>query len=865
MYKRKIYGLISFLFCVTLNVNAQILKGKVTDNEGNSISGAVVFIREASQGIATDSRGAFQINLKNGSYTIEFSSLGYEKKSVKMVIDKPLDSITVSLNETVYELSEVVISARHEDPAYFIMRKAIAMAPYYLHQVKSYESEIYLKGSMKLNKMAKWIESRVDEMKVIKGSLFLMESHNEVIFTSPDKYEQKVIAATSSFPKDMTDEDSPMQLARANIYAPTVRGWISPLSPSAFTCYRFKLEGKTTEDEHVINKIRVEPKKQSPLLLSGWLYIVNDSWNVQNMEMTASMFGIHERFTVNYSEVKPSVFLPVAYNIYDSIAVGLIGLNAEVKYYSSVKYRNVEVNETSVTVLPDENIAVNTNDSLPEKPKTKKQQELETLLSKENLSNKDAYKIAGLMRETTEPEESKKKRESLEISSRKDNVHITVDSLAKSRDAVYWSQIRNLPLHNDEIISYEKKDSIDAKLQKIHKADSSDSSKSLFGKVVIGSRTKLGEKGWLRYGGLLKTVPEYNFVDGVWLGHGLSFGVDFSKNYSLSISPSAYYVTARKTVNWHLGGMFRYAPMKNGQITIAAGNSTSNFNRIGGGSRLVNSIFSLVYAQNSIKFFQRQYLTASHRIDAANGFFVTVNAEYSKRNALENNMSYNFFGKMPSPNLPDGQPTPMPDNTLTGVALQLEYTPRYRYRIKDGRKRYASSKYPTFTFNYEKGIATDNDRSASFDKAEFGIRQEISFNVFNRIEYLANTGTFLSSKRVYFPDFKHCNSNELFFTTNPLRNSFCMANYSYSTDKSWFQMHLNYTSSFLFIKNLPFLQKYLFEESIYARTLFIPGTNYSELGYSVGLFKFVEAGVFVGFKERKYNAVGITFSLPLNF
>jgi hypothetical protein len=78
-------------------------------------------------------------------------------------------------------------------------------------------------------------------------------------------------------------------------------------------------------------------------------------------------------------------------------------------------------------------------------------------------------------------------------------------------------------------------------------------------------------------------------------------------------------------------------------------------------------------------------------------------------------------------------------------------------------------------------------------------------------------------------------------------------------------MHLNYTSSYLFIKNLPFLQKYLFEESIYARTLFIPGTNYSELGYSIGLFKIVEAGVFVGFKEGKYDAVGITLSLPLNF
>ncbi|MDR1130679.1 MAG: DUF5686 and carboxypeptidase regulatory-like domain-containing protein, partial [Prevotellaceae bacterium] len=197
----KIRGLISFiLIMLTSNVQAQTLKGKITDNEGNPVPGAVVFIREISQGIAAYSNGEFQINLKEGKYTCEFSSLGYEKKSITLVIDKPLQSISVSLKEQVYELEGLVISARREDPAYAVMRKAIAMAPHYLHQLKSYESEIYLKGSLKVNEVAKWIESRVDEVKIMKGSLFLMESHNEVIFTSPDKYDQKVIAMSSSFP-----------------------------------------------------------------------------------------------------------------------------------------------------------------------------------------------------------------------------------------------------------------------------------------------------------------------------------------------------------------------------------------------------------------------------------------------------------------------------------------------------------------------------------------------------------------------------------------------------------------------------------------------------------------------------------------
>jgi hypothetical protein len=261
--KNKVYSLILLLFCaLASNIQAQMLKGRVTDNNGNAIPSAVLFIAEISQGIVTDSNGNFQFNLEMGNYTGEFSSLGYEKKSVKIVIDKPVQSINVSLQTVTYELAEVIFSPRKEDPAYPIMRKVIAMAPYYLHQIKSYEVDVYIKGSLKLNKISKLIEKYVEEIKLIKGHLFMQESHNEVKFTSPDKYEQKVIAISSTFPKDLVDDNAPMSLSTANIYAPKVRGKISPLSPDAFAYYRFTLEGKFREGNYLINKIRVEAKKK---------------------------------------------------------------------------------------------------------------------------------------------------------------------------------------------------------------------------------------------------------------------------------------------------------------------------------------------------------------------------------------------------------------------------------------------------------------------------------------------------------------------------------------------------------------------------------------------------------------------------
>jgi hypothetical protein len=48
------------------------------------------------------------------------------------------------------------------------------------------------------------------------------------------------------------------------------------------------------------------------------------------------------------------------------------------------------------------------------------------------------------------------------------------------------------------------------------------------------------------------------------------------------------------------------------------------------------------------------------------------------------------------------------------------------------------------------------------------------------------------------------------------------------------------------------------------RTLFISGTNYSELGYAIAFFSMIEVGVFVGFENVKYKAVGFALSIPLS-
>ncbi len=72
----------------------------------------------------------------------------------------------------------------------------------------------------------------------------------------------------------------------ASIYAPLYNQNISPLNPKAFSYYKYRYEGFNEENGQVINKIKFEPKLKSPNLISGYLYIADNSWYVRRGPLT---------------------------------------------------------------------------------------------------------------------------------------------------------------------------------------------------------------------------------------------------------------------------------------------------------------------------------------------------------------------------------------------------------------------------------------------------------------------------------------------------------------------------------------------------------------------------------------------------
>lgn len=845
-----------FLGCIVLllgmltGTDAQPVQGKIADKSGNALPGATLYLRERAAGAVADENGEFQLDLPAGVYTCEISALGYEKQIRQLHVEeaKPL-RLEIRLEERTYMLKEVKVTRRKEDPAYYFMRHAIAKAPFHLNQVKSYRAEIYTKGTMQLEKMPKLLMLSKEVRKEVGpyiGKLFLLELVTDLKFEAPDRYERKILAFSSTIPDDMKAEDA-LDVLSASIYEPEVIGLISPLSPGAFSYYRFHLEECYTEGGRCIARIKVIPRKDNRLLVSGWLCIAEKDWSVVHFDLSMRNMGLAADIKCRYHEVEPAVFLPTSYDI--DVKVGLFGIRAGGKYYSAVKYQEVEAARWE--------------------EEEKKREQLEKLEEKDDLSTREAYRMARISRQLLQPERPDTVTP-LEIKEQTVQIRTVVDSSAMKRDSLYWLKMRTIPLKKEEIGSYRRKDSLRAIVKEAEQESDSfrrNRGGGVSGSLLSGDRIQLKKGMWLKFGGLLAAVPEYNFADGFWIGQKLELNISAERTRRLVLTPALYYATARKTLLWQMEGKYLYSPMRRGVLEVGLGFVSADYKGTEGGMRLENALTSLFCADNFMKFYSNRYVRVRHAVDLANGFRLEIAGNYERRRTLRNRITYNFFKKEAEDNLPSLEGgVNMPDNTSLVFGADLEYTPHYYYRLRRGGKTYSHSAWPTFSVGYKRGISLNDGYDSSFERLQFGIRQTVEISRFDRISYWGQIGKFFAVREIYFPDYKHFNTTGWILNRDAFDGGFFLADYYklHSRDK-WVSGGLNYMSEYLLLKRLPFMQRFLMNEVLHVRYLWTPGLrNHVETGYSLGVYRAVRLGVFVGWERGEYQGTGLRIGIALN-
>lgn len=792
-----------------LTLFAQKFSGKIVDNEQNPIIASSVFIKEINQGLICNENGEFQTTLTEGIYTVRYQCIGYKPVQETITINKDDISQVITLEKKIFELQEIIISNK-EDPAYGIMRQAIKKAPYHLNKVNNYRAQAYIRGNMELTKVSGIVNKLVsiDGVKLsdLKNNLYLQESYNEIEFSAPDNYKQTVKAFSSTIPDNFNPEDV-MMVIQSSLYSPVALGKkISPLNPKAFSYYRFKYEGFLEDNKQIVNKIKVIPKVKDNDLVEGYIYIADNSWDIRLAELSGNTYGIKQHYSIIYGEVSPSIYMPISYNC--KIDGGILGTNGYFNYYASVKYLNI-----------------NTKDFIKEDSTIKK-----------------------------------KEKVSFEIKNHK-NRYIETDSLATKRNSSFWTHIRNIPLTEKEIKSIQTKDLVQHKIDSIRgkiKKPKIKVSDLLLGGNIGNDSTKI----ILTYDGLISAVPEYNFVDGFWIGQGFSVETKLNKdNNKVKFSPKLYYATSRKKLIWETSLSLEYAPMSLGYLTVSVGNVSEDYNPWGI-TRFDNAISSLMWGDNVSMLYQKNYVMVKNDIDITNGLRFSALIQTAKRHGLQNNTDYNLFGDN---NIKSNWYMPY-NFDLTSYKVGLSYTPRHYYSVRNGKKHYEYAKSPTFTLNYSEGFSSWQKNNSKFRQIEGNISQIINTDYFGYFSYNINGGTFLGNKnRSNIADYKHFKAANMFTITNrPFDTFMLLNNYVASTNDFWAEGHFNYYNKYILLKRLPFLQGQIFNECLHLKYLYTPNMkHYNEIGYSLDLSSLLTLGIHTSFKDLKYQSFAVRLSYSI--
>lgn len=861
--------LLSFTLIVfTISSIAQTVRGKVSTSDGQPVAYATVYIKENTIGIVANENGEFQVTLAAGSYNIEARSIGFESQTKTINVENSPISISFILSEKEQTLKEVTIHASTEDPAYNVMRHAIARAPYHLYQVQSYQSDNYMKGSAKIDHIPALMKMMITDQKLrsLIGKLLVLESQNKVTYRAPASYTQQVIAYKSSIPKEMEPKGG-IRMSTSSIYTSKFDDVISPLSPQAFRYYRFTLSDIFNSGKYQINKIHISPKTAGAKLFSGDIYIIENDWSVFSLDLSVKEYGTTSHYKVNYQEVAPSVFMPITYNMYANI--NTMGVTGYARYYSSVKYNDLKLKEQT-KIAESTKVSPEVTTTIQNKKQQRIQAEIEKITTKEKLSTRDALKLARLSNALMEPDELSKNRKNLEI---KDTslVKMQIDSMASRRDSVYWQNIRNVPLLKEEALSFKRNDSLPA-AKAVSVSDNNitiSTGTHASNSFLSGKTIALSKKMNFSYSGLIRgLLKEYNFVDGAWVGQQLSVDYKASEKNFLRITPAVYYAWARKAVNWSSNFEWNYLPLKQGHLNIIIQDYSTDIQQQTGTSRFLNSLSSLISADNVIRFYRNKAISITNTIDLANGLKLTTSASVERRSLLRNHTSYNFLHLTPTPNIPDETYTALlPTHQANTTTATLSFTPYNHYRLNGQNKQDAGSSYPTFSFSWKGAFKAGNYTTQSdYQLIKLSVEQKIKTGEWSNIRYKSTIGNYINSRQLYAPDFHYFATNPLAVTFNNTDNSFMLLpNYTCSSTR-WAEFHINYYSSFLFLKRLHFLQNMPINEAIHFKTLIEDRSApvYNEIGYSIGLGKAIRAGIFGSFASTDFKRIGFKLSMSLS-
>lgn len=757
---------ILLVFALLLNsiLVAQI-KGKITDVNGNELPFVSVYVENTYVGTSSNEFGTYELNYtKEKQATVVFKYLGYKIQVYKVDLNKQPVILNVVLEEEMYSLNEIVV-VQGENPANAIMRKAIASKKKNTDRTDKFEADFYSKGIFRVKDMPKKIfgqevgdlDGNIDSTGT--GVIYLSETVSKIKFEKPDNLREKVIASKVAGNNNGFSFNTALD-TDYDFYSNYVDfniNMISPLADNAFNYYKYSLEGTFYDDKNrLINKIQLTPKRDKEPVFEGFIYIVEDSWAIYGVDVDIKGYRMQQ-------PIVETMKLVQNYSYNDNTKLWI---------------KNVQSLDFSAGFFG-----------------IKFTGKFSYVFS--NYTFKDAFEKNTFGKEI-----------------------VRFENDANKKDDNYWIQNRQIPLTDEEVLNYHKKDSIYTLRTSQIYLDSIDKKHNKFKitDIVMGYSYKNSFKKWnFNYKGLSDfSSVTYNTVQGWNFDSGFSFSkYDEEKGKYTSINSTFNYGFSDERLLVNGRFYHRFNTITRPYVSLEGGTAVSQFNNTEPISGFVNSMATLFFKDNYMKLYNKEYFKATYGQEITTGLYAWGNLEYEKRKALFNTTDYvfikndkEFLSNNPlEPFNYSSAPFETHHIMKANIFGQIKFNQKYISR-PNGKYNVSDGDYPVITLGYTKAFAATESKY-KYDFISTRITYDHTFG--NKGTFSANVkgGKFFNADDIAFMDYKHFNGNQTHvnFKGDYLNGFNLLPYYTHSTNDAYLELHLEHNFNGFIMNKIPLLNK----------------------------------------------------------
>lgn len=696
-------------------------------------------------------------------------------------------------------------------PVEVIMDKTIGTAPVHRNIIEEYTANMYTKGRINIRKSNLLINYIPSMFKLKKGVReYITESYSELHYTPPGIFDRRIRASHGTIDKTKNFNESILDFFDVNVYSNSVFDvkLISPVSSNAKKYYAYRTDSvRRDENGRRLYYISFMPRLNSYQLIEGYMTVCDSTWIIRELKFSgkSEYLNYTNHLQMGHDSYGQTRLLPVRFD--SEMSFHLLGNVIDGHFTIDMDYKSVG--------LPG-------NDTLPK-------------------SRKSSYDLTRsfTLRNDTSP--------------------------YLRSDSNYFAKLRPIPLSEDEKSMYEKYYGEKEKNQESPDTNrySINGKRGLFwgnvGDFLISSYSVNSPQQKVRFSPLINP-----FLISYSGGGGFSYRQDIryqrllGNNRRFALSPMIGYNFSYKEFYWRVPVELEYLPAKRGSLSLRVGNGNRIYS-----SDIMNELKQIPdnnidFDSIHIEYFRNFYIDLTHSIEVLNGLTVDGGISIYRRSAID---------KPEIKKTGDSDYTDIIRNIYTGFAprLKISWTPgQYYYRVEN-KKINLSSRWPTFSFDYERGIKGVFNSTGKFERLEFDMQQTIPLGFLYNIYYRAGAGKFTDQEQMYFVDFRNFAKNNLPSGWNDdIGGTFQILDRRwYNASREYMRANITYEAPFIIIPHLFKHVPNALNERIYFGILTMSHLNpYMEFGYGIGTHIF-DSGLFISNKNGKFHSAGIKLTIEL--